>query len=83
MFVDRGKSTLRGRIRDESQDRAKLTIHFVSRCFSFHFFFLLSLRILSFLMKASRDDFELTFIGYFYLENLYANFTVDTDFFIY
>lgn len=32
-------------------------------------------------MKASQNDFELTFFGYFYLENLYTNFTVDTDFF--
>lgn len=37
MFVDRGKSTLRGRIRDESQNRAKLTIRFVYRCFLFYF----------------------------------------------
>lgn len=30
-------------------------------------------------MKASRNDFELTLFGYFYLENLYTNFTVNTE----
>lgn len=84
MFVDREKSTLRGRIRDESQNRAKLTMHFVYRCFSFyfddiHFFFFFFFTILSFLKKASRNDFELTLFGYFYLENLYTNFTVNTE----
>lgn len=30
-------------------------------------------------MNASRNDFELTFFGYFYLENLYTNFAINTE----